>query len=729
MGLRVFLSYGHDEYAPTAHRIRTFLEEQGHEVWFDRDRLTPGRDWEAVIEQGLDWAAAGPGGRVVLVMTPHSVRRPDGFCLNEIARALERRLPIVPVMLVWVQPPLSISRIQWLDLTACVPLPEREAHFTKGLKALGDALETGLIDVEGGQAMLLGLLNPLSFDEEIGRHSTRFAGRQWALRTIENWLADPSPASRVFWIVGQPGIGKTALAVKIATTRPEVVAWHFCRAGHARKSDPVSCVTSLAYQLAAQIPDYLQRLLRVPINDLLERTSNARTLFDELIVQPLLKLPDPGRVMAVMIDALDEATKAGRNDIAFFIANDFERVPSWLRLIVTSRATPELDAAFFGRARFDLGAHPEEGRRDLGDFLRKEAPQLAEADGLDRIIAEADGNFLYAEAVRRELAEGQLALNQTIALPRGLVGIYADFFQRQFPDLADYKKRVRPFLEIVAAAQGELPLDAVAETLGWDQYERKETVEALGAIYPLDGGFIRPFHKSLTDWLTDDKVAGSYWVSTRMGHSRLADLDGALLGRGAKQSAPRAIDELITYRLPPAAPAHAGEDMAAYSEQNRLIHLIEARRFDDFRRELSRLTGDILIGDADERRRKRSSLQGTLERVARDWPADADIAPLADALVGFADAGGSVGHYGEKQYVIARALDATLAGMHVRSELAATVPKILDRRLLAFLQHPVAEIDMAAYSALDSAIRRARDEIGSDPAFSAWAADWDAYLN
>ena len=112
MGLRVFLSYGHDEYAPTAHRIRTFLEEQGHEVWFDRDRLTPGRDWEAVIEQGLDWAAAGPGGRVVLVMTPHSVRRPDGFCLNEIARALERRLPIVPVMLVWVQPPLSISRIQ-----------------------------------------------------------------------------------------------------------------------------------------------------------------------------------------------------------------------------------------------------------------------------------------------------------------------------------------------------------------------------------------------------------------------------------------------------------------------------------------------------------------------------------------------------------------------------------------------------------------------------------------
>jgi hypothetical protein len=132
MGLRVFLSYGHDEYASAADRISPFLKESGHEVWFDRERLKPGRDWEASIEQGLDWVATVPeNGRVVLVMTPHSVRRPDGFCLNEISRALERRLTIIPVMLVWVQPPLAINRIQWLDLTACVPLPERETQFDK----------------------------------------------------------------------------------------------------------------------------------------------------------------------------------------------------------------------------------------------------------------------------------------------------------------------------------------------------------------------------------------------------------------------------------------------------------------------------------------------------------------------------------------------------------------------------------------------------------------------
>ena len=117
--LRIFLSYGHDEHAAFAQRLAVDLKGHGHEVWFDLERLITG-DWEVYIEEGLKWVAENPGlGRVVLVMTPHSVRRPDGYCLNEIARALDHHLFIIPIMLVWCTPPLSISRIQWLDMQPC----------------------------------------------------------------------------------------------------------------------------------------------------------------------------------------------------------------------------------------------------------------------------------------------------------------------------------------------------------------------------------------------------------------------------------------------------------------------------------------------------------------------------------------------------------------------------------------------------------------------------------
>jgi len=36
-------------------------------------------------------------------------------------------------------------------------------------------------------------------------------GRDWLLNEIDDWLQD-EPNSRVFWLVGGPGIGKTAIA-------------------------------------------------------------------------------------------------------------------------------------------------------------------------------------------------------------------------------------------------------------------------------------------------------------------------------------------------------------------------------------------------------------------------------------------------------------------------------------------------------------------------------------
>lgn len=97
--MRIFLSYGHDDYAPLALRIKRDLKVQHHEVWFDVEHLKPGGDWERYIEDGLDFASAVPeAGRFLLLLPPHSVRRPDGYCLNELARAFGRNLPIIPVV-------------------------------------------------------------------------------------------------------------------------------------------------------------------------------------------------------------------------------------------------------------------------------------------------------------------------------------------------------------------------------------------------------------------------------------------------------------------------------------------------------------------------------------------------------------------------------------------------------------------------------------------------------
>src|ERR1022692_2008631 len=125
--MRLFLSYGHDEHTPFALRLKSDLERRGHEVWFDQARLIPGK--------------------FLMLLTPHSVRRPNGYCLNELARACARQLPIIPLMVSTVEPPLSICRIQYLDFRDCVPADQREpryaAQFAKLMDSPGFRRRTG----------------------------------------------------------------------------------------------------------------------------------------------------------------------------------------------------------------------------------------------------------------------------------------------------------------------------------------------------------------------------------------------------------------------------------------------------------------------------------------------------------------------------------------------------------------------------------------------------------
>ena len=72
-------------------RTKRDLESRRYEAWFDLDCFKPRGDWEHNIEDGLDWTAAATGeGRFVFLIMPHSVRRPNGYCLNEPAQTTNR---------------------------------------------------------------------------------------------------------------------------------------------------------------------------------------------------------------------------------------------------------------------------------------------------------------------------------------------------------------------------------------------------------------------------------------------------------------------------------------------------------------------------------------------------------------------------------------------------------------------------------------------------------------
>jgi len=524
---RIFLSYGHDEYAPLAEQLKKDLQNRGHEVWIDIEHLKPGVDWEDYIAEGLEWVSKIPKeGRFLLLMTPHSVRRPDGYCLNEIVRALERKLFPIPVMVKQCEPPLSICRIQWLDMQDCVPVRERTEKYKAKFARLLEALEEDRIDFEGVQMRLIQRLSPLHFDADILLHLKRFTGRQWVFDRIDAWLSD-AKSSRVFWITGKPGVGKTAIAAWLCANRGEIAAFHLCRHGHVEKSNPQKAILSIAYQLSSQLPDYQERLNSLDLEKIITIES-PRTIFDNLIVQPLTVIPEPNRNFAVLIDALDEATANGKNELASFIASEFDKTPDWLRLIITSRPEPEVMHPLQALTPYVLDASTPENEEDIRAFLKKELKTFTEgkeveAYVIDKIFQKSEGIFLYVEYIRRELQEKRLSLNEVDIFPQGLGGIYAQFFERKFSDIDKFKKNYRPVLELIAAAREPLEVEYLASLFGWKIYDKKDMLDAFGSLFSVSNNRIQPFHKSIIDWLTDLSKAGNYFVSAEEGHKRLAD--------------------------------------------------------------------------------------------------------------------------------------------------------------------------------------------------------------
>ena len=598
--MRVFLSYGHDEHTSLARRLHDDLNVRGHQVWFDEERLSPGHDWESHIERGLKWLAEDKASSaVVLLLTPHSVRRPDGYCLNEVARALGRGLRVIPVMVVDSEPPLSICRIQWLDMRECIPISEKETLYQPKFERLLRALEDGQLDFEGTQSHLLSVLQPIQFSADILKLLQDFTGREWVFDEVDRWLND-TIGSKIFWITGAPGVGKSALAAWVREHRREIAAFHFCDINSEEKRNPTKLVCSIVYQLSTQLPEYEARLARLPLETIVQEYHEAYTLFDKLVVQPLSdNFPQPDRTVVVLIDGLDDATYQRQNEIVRFLTLCANKTPPWLRFLVTSRPEPEIVASFRALSPYMLDTANPENLQDLRAFLHTHLPGIT-PEQTDAILERSEGVFLYVRHVVEALHAGHLNLERLDEFPRGLGDAYQQFFQRQFGgDMAYYEDKITPLLQVILAAFEPLVLGTLKRLCDiTTDTELGRRLNRLGALFPTSGetetDTIRPFHRSLCDWITSRESAGHYVIAVADGHRTLAE-------RGWQQfeRSPESMEEDYFIQWLPSHLLALGDDKRLVRLLGDFRYLMEKcrrgmleRLLADFRKLPPRLTAD-----------------------------------------------------------------------------------------------------------------------------------------
>jgi hypothetical protein len=342
--LNIFLSYGHDANEELVCRIKADLEKRGHDVWFDKNEIKFGDEWRRAITDGIL-----KSNRVLSFLSKHSTRDP-GVCRDEIAIAIGVKGGNIQTILVEseqeVRPPVNIGHIQWLDMH---DWKERRAAGESAWEQWYQARLAEIVRVvesdeshrfAGEIETLNGHLKPIKAEARICQLLSKgFYGRQWLFEAVEKWRSaglrpgsvenqkragsENGAPSRLFWIMGAPGVGKSAFAAQLTHTRGDtVIAAQFCEWDKPDHRNAPQVVRSLAFQLATRLPDYRKLLLTLPEIAELDR-KDAAELFDYLLANPLRSVINGGRERyLIVIDALDEAGEAGRNPLVEMLARN-----------------------------------------------------------------------------------------------------------------------------------------------------------------------------------------------------------------------------------------------------------------------------------------------------------------------------------------------------------------------------------------------------------------------
>ena len=355
--------------------------------------------------------------------------------------------------------------------------------------------------------------------------------RQWLFDQLNTWFTNKDSNSRVMILTAGPGVGKSVFAAEVCKKYAEqLAACHFCQYNRTDYCNPRMIIESLASIMCDNVPGF-----EVKLNDLLKRRHSRETLSDAFRVfinDPLHALEDR-EPMLLVIDALDESEVGGKSEFLELISDEFPKLPPWIKILITTRPALPVQEKLKHFNPVQISPDDERNTEDLFKYLEKLLSPICDDNRLLQSLAvECRGSFLYAYHVQMELNRTTKQLtkeNISKLYPEGICDVYKKQIERlrnQLKTLSSLEVNLKPFLEVLVAAEGPLPLSLLPKCLGLPddtQFEVRETInEVMSSILSVYEGCLTVYHKSFIDWLISDGYKEhAFTVNSQRGHEFL----------------------------------------------------------------------------------------------------------------------------------------------------------------------------------------------------------------
>ncbi|KAG9124918.1 hypothetical protein FRC07_009729 [Ceratobasidium sp. 392] len=370
---------------------------------------------------------------------------------------------------------------------------------------------------------------------------------------VINWAQISNAPDRLFWLYGQAGLGKSAIATSLCQEFENLkvlAASFFCKRDDPERRNPQRVLTTIIHGLAVHHTLYTKAVIAAIQEDSSICTAPMQTQYDKLFKEPLRNpaLLNSSVICVVVVDALDECgTEESRRQLLGLICL-MTQLARWLRVIVTSRPDMEIKdffsqsdhTSFLSRNIYHYNAS-----NDIGTFISKRLSSSPRARGLPNnavslLTARAVGLFIWAQTAcefilssldpntRLDLVLQEAPLkHSTSAIDK----LYTVAIEASLGECGeDNAEIIQQCLGaiIVCSTRMPLPVDALSKLLGHriSDYVLQSVVDSLGSVLYTDdkqGGAVRVYHPSFADYVTTSERSARFCVDTGYWNTELAE--------------------------------------------------------------------------------------------------------------------------------------------------------------------------------------------------------------
>ncbi|KAJ3339231.1 hypothetical protein HDU83_007722 [Entophlyctis luteolus] len=392
------------------------------------------------------------------------------------------------------------------------------------------------------------LLKPVEMEQERSRlrDAHKHGTREWLLNDVLSWVSDTN-SSRVMWLQGGPGVGKSVIAGLVADRLQSKLLLglaFFCKHDDDERRDAQKLLFTLIYGLARWNPFIAQYLF-----DLIKKEESVLTLpigdqFQKLVIDPLLSVESPKTTVVLVIDALDGSLNSPlfdsslhfhfkecglinqRDEILEIIAGHCANLPPFVKLFVTSRSEEDIVAAFANLHPYsELRPTEENNIADIRLFARElvrkiefEANEREEnyneayKDSIvEKIVMKSGGVFIFMDVVKQHILHASTIAELSDAiekLPSGLDAAYMRTIEWPYQD----EPILKDVMDIIIAAREPLSIAAIAALMNRPLPIIQKPLERIqGVLKPfINGTGVQILHKSFGETLVIDFLINEY---------------------------------------------------------------------------------------------------------------------------------------------------------------------------------------------------------------------------